>query len=335
MSFEVEISDIDFPVYFNDRQYRNEHEREMSLLDLAASIKSEGLLHPVVLAKKTDGRYVALAGKRRIGAYRLLYADGADDKYSSINATIIEISTGGNVELEGIRKTIHENIKRKDIDHFGFAMMFAVALTATVLKEKATEIDVRQFGINAVSFWHAYEISKQGRSVFSKDKKAYFSPLGVGEMDIISAVDDLKASLGLSSKTIIDKVFMLSYDELLISALSRKLIAFGLARDLNKLQKKEREKYEFFKRDAILLLNDGKVIDELAELYIKKKQTQIMLKKELKEFTRRQSAIVEAVSKLSMSDPKYKEVTEKLEAIEKTLGISAKKIKIKIKEIKG
>lgn len=73
--------------------------------DLAASIKAQGLIQPIVVAKKSDGRYELLAGQRRLLAHQRL-------GYTAIRATILEESDSAEYSKVGISLT--ENIVRRD-----------------------------------------------------------------------------------------------------------------------------------------------------------------------------------------------------------------------------
>ena len=59
------------------------HEEELGAL--AASIREQGLLQPVVVQARDDGRYIIVAGHRRVAAFRLLAEEGGA-KWGSIPA---------------------------------------------------------------------------------------------------------------------------------------------------------------------------------------------------------------------------------------------------------
>ena len=59
------------------------HEEELGAL--AASIREQGLLQPIVVQACDDGRYVIVAGHRRVAAFRLLAKEG-EAKWASIPA---------------------------------------------------------------------------------------------------------------------------------------------------------------------------------------------------------------------------------------------------------
>ena len=78
---KIFIDDID-PSDYN--QYPMEEIEE-----LAYNIKESGLLHPITLFKKKDGRYMILSGERRYRAMRYNYENG-DDRWEEIPSIIKE-----------------------------------------------------------------------------------------------------------------------------------------------------------------------------------------------------------------------------------------------------
>src|SRR5262245_47508826 len=57
---------------FNSRRNLASPQAESALEDLARSIDTQGLLHPITVIQKSDGRYAVLAGQRRLSACRRL-----------------------------------------------------------------------------------------------------------------------------------------------------------------------------------------------------------------------------------------------------------------------
>jgi ParB/RepB/Spo0J family partition protein len=67
-----------------------------------SSIRAWGLMHPVILQARSDGRYKINAGSRRVAACRHL-------KHETIRAHIVELS-----DLDGVLVSGHENTSRED-----------------------------------------------------------------------------------------------------------------------------------------------------------------------------------------------------------------------------
>lgn len=83
-----------------------------SLEELADSIRTFGLIQPVTVRKKSDGRYQIISGERRYKACRLVGMD-------MIPAYIREANDQGMLEM-----AIVENIQRQDLDPIEVAMSY-------------------------------------------------------------------------------------------------------------------------------------------------------------------------------------------------------------------
>jgi|SRR5437867_3478373 len=68
---EIPIKDIDISE-FNTRKNLEDGQFDSSIEDLAQSIKKQGLLQPITVFQKSDGRYSLVAGQRRLLAYQKL-----------------------------------------------------------------------------------------------------------------------------------------------------------------------------------------------------------------------------------------------------------------------
>lgn len=97
--FEVSIADID-P---NSRQPRLNFNLA-ELQDLLQSIKKHGVLQPLVVTKKSDGRYELIAGERRLRAAKLA-------GLSRVPVVVRDVSDEEKLELALI-----ENIQRADLN---------------------------------------------------------------------------------------------------------------------------------------------------------------------------------------------------------------------------
>lgn len=87
----------------NPRQPRDRFDEE-GLAELAASIKTHGVLQPVVVQAGTDGRYELIAGERRLRAARLA-------GLSEIPAVVRDSADGDQLEL-----ALVENLQRADLN---------------------------------------------------------------------------------------------------------------------------------------------------------------------------------------------------------------------------
>ncbi len=59
-------------------------------IELIDSIQRSGLLHPIVVWRQANGELTVLSGHNRLRAYKALYKNTGDAKYSTIPATVLE-----------------------------------------------------------------------------------------------------------------------------------------------------------------------------------------------------------------------------------------------------
>lgn len=75
-------------IELNPNNDYNEADSEEGIIELAEDIKRNGLLHNIVVSYTEDGRYKLLSGERRLRAYKHIYAETGDDKYSNIYSLV-------------------------------------------------------------------------------------------------------------------------------------------------------------------------------------------------------------------------------------------------------
>lgn len=98
----------------NPHQPRREFE-ESQLTDLAESIRSEGLIQPIVV-REVDGRFQLIAGERRLRAFKML-------KLSKIPARIIKAGDSSSASMALI-----ENLQRENLNPIEESMGYASLL---------------------------------------------------------------------------------------------------------------------------------------------------------------------------------------------------------------
>ena len=107
---EIVVTHIEPSPYQARREIQAEH-----LTELAESIKSEGLLQPIVVRKLKEGKYELIAGERRWRAYQVL-------KLKTIPARVVEASNASAAALGLI-----ENLQREGLnpieEAYGFASL--------------------------------------------------------------------------------------------------------------------------------------------------------------------------------------------------------------------
>jgi hypothetical protein len=92
----------------------------MRIVDLAASIKRDGLVNPITVYKQDDNHYILETGERRWLAYHLLYVHTKDDQWRTIPAQV--------VDQFSVWRQAGENNARADLNAIGKARQFAILL---------------------------------------------------------------------------------------------------------------------------------------------------------------------------------------------------------------
>ncbi len=91
---EIKIGDVDLSEH-NVRKNLTDGEDDSSIIDLANSIAKQGLLSPITVVRKPDGRYGLIAGQRRfLACQRLAWATISAivrDRISDTDGTVISL----------------------------------------------------------------------------------------------------------------------------------------------------------------------------------------------------------------------------------------------------
>lgn len=106
--------------------YLNE-EDELQLLNLKESIKTEGLIHPLV-AKKEGNEYVLISGHRRLKVLKELVSEGLP-QFSSVLVKIMKF----NNEVDEMEALLDANISVRSLSEYS-KMMQVAAYQSTFLK---------------------------------------------------------------------------------------------------------------------------------------------------------------------------------------------------------
>ncbi|HOI83543.1 MAG TPA: ParB/RepB/Spo0J family partition protein, partial [Campylobacterales bacterium] len=88
--------------------------------ELAASLESVGLIQPITLEVKNDGRYTIVAGHRRVEAAR-------HNGWQTIKAVVVSPQSEANLAI----KNLVENVQRDDLSPFELALAVDRAIAAT------------------------------------------------------------------------------------------------------------------------------------------------------------------------------------------------------------
>ena len=104
------------------------------MTELTESIKANGLLNPIIVRKKADGRYELISGHRRKRAYEIL-------KLKKINAVITDLN-----DDEAIIMMVDSNCKRSNILTSEKAFSYKMKLDAIKRQGKRTDLTLSQVG---------------------------------------------------------------------------------------------------------------------------------------------------------------------------------------------
>lgn len=164
---EVDISRIS-PSPFQPRRHFDEEKLE----ELAASIRSSGIIQPVVLAREADGRYTLIAGERRWRAAQLA-------GLHRIPAVIRSLPEEKKAEYALI-----ENIQRQDLNPVEEAMAYRTLLE----KFKLTQEELAErLGKKRPSIANLLRILRLPESVQAGIEDGRLS---LGHAKVLSALDD-------------------------------------------------------------------------------------------------------------------------------------------------
>lgn len=89
-------------------------------VELIDSIQTSGLLHPIVVWKQPDDRYMILSGHNRVRAYRSLHEQTGDSRWAAIPATVLTDITRADareivVDSNWVQRTLTPSEKARSI----------------------------------------------------------------------------------------------------------------------------------------------------------------------------------------------------------------------------
>lgn len=325
---EVSLDKIDPDNWLNDRR-EDELDMDPQLFELVGSIdRRGGLIHPIFLIRKRDGRYKIGAGKRRFTAYKILnerYKDIDPDKFGKISATVVDSEEITSNELIAI--AIDENSHRKAVWKVGVvnAIFTGIAEIAGCVDDQDDQDQVVQKGRNI--FWYYY------RLYVMQDQSERKHNLPCSTEQAVLAVTSFLDSTGLNAATIARKASITKMPDIYIDAMNAELISHTFAiRELQKLAKKpdlQKSMVDVLK-EALSDKDENREVlkKNILEHYrslIKPKNKPLMPKRTLNYYRKKTTIIVDGLSQLSKDDPRLEQVRSHLENIEKILSIHQNK----------
>lgn len=171
---EVEVELI----HANPSQPRHEFD-EQALADLAASIKSIGIIQPITLRQEEDGTYMIIAGERR---YRAAQIAGLD----SVPAYIRKVSDDAVMEMALI-----ENIQREDLNAIEVALAYQQLLAHKKITQEELAQRVGKSRATVANFMRLLRLPAEIQLAL-KDKR-----LSMGHARALLGIDDAEQQVAL------------------------------------------------------------------------------------------------------------------------------------------
>ena len=157
----------------NPYQPRMSFDQE-ALEELAESIRSLGLIQPITVRRKTDGRYQIISGERRFRACRLASLD-------MVPAYIRDTNDQGMLEM-----AIVENIQREDLDPIEVAMSYQRLIEECSLTQEQMAVRVGKKRASVTNYLRLLKLPAK----IQHDLKVGL--LSVGHAKVLLGIEDLK-----------------------------------------------------------------------------------------------------------------------------------------------
>ena len=157
----------------NPYQPRMSFDQE-ALEELAESIRSLGLIQPITVRCKTDGRYQIISGERRFRACRLAGLD-------MVPAYIRDTNDQGMLEM-----AIVENIQREDLDPIEVAMSYQRLIEECSLTQEQMAVRVGKKRASVTNYLRLLKLPAK----IQHDLKVGL--LSVGHAKVLLGIEDLK-----------------------------------------------------------------------------------------------------------------------------------------------
>lgn len=145
-----------------------------ALEELAESIRTLGLIQPITVRRKPDGRYEIISGERRFKACRLAGMD-------MIPAYIKEANDQGMLEM-----AIVENIQREDLDPIEVAMSYQRLIDECALTQEQMAVRVGKKRASVTNYLRLLKLPAK----IQHDLKVGL--LSVGHAKVLLGIEDIK-----------------------------------------------------------------------------------------------------------------------------------------------
>ena len=166
-----------------------------ALEELAVSIKTLGLIQPITVRRKTDGRYQIISGERRFRACQMAGMD-------MIPAYIRDTNDQGMLEM-----AIVENIQREDLDPIEVAMSYQRLIEECSLTQEQMAVRVGKKRASVTNFLRLLKLPAK----IQHDLKVGL--LSVGHAKVLLGVEDIKLQEYLCDLVIKDDMSVRQLEE--------------------------------------------------------------------------------------------------------------------------
>lgn len=320
---------IDVPEKYADRvDLLGDIDESSTIFSLASNIAELGLLQPIVLREKEDGRYTVVAGKRRLAAYKMLEISREDDYYGYISASILKKDDSDEIaDYTDVMATLSENRHRKDIDPLFFANTFFAAITISIAKNEnlqlSTKEDVELIGKCFFEYQNYVRNNlnspKKAKEVVEKFKSE--NDL-FDEFIIFNAIDKIIFLLGYSKSGMKKKLTIVSMDNNLQTLIRLNKISYAAALKAHALKKKTetRGKYDAFMKAMIAAVESNESVSNIIETFLSSKKIFVQKKRVVAKLKKQTESIVDKLARLPSESEKFISITKILANIDKELS---------------
>jgi hypothetical protein len=318
---EIDIEKISIPVGLFDRPVE-EYTSDQTLFSLAGSIEKNTLAQPIVVKRVgEDGNFEVVAGKRRLGAWRILqkkFRESGDSVYDKIPVIIISTTTS-----DGLSIAIDENLERKAVSEVGYMnLVYATICTnAECLIPADGEDDITRKGL-AILMYYYYKNS------FGKAEKKYLMKLPCDGGIAIKATDAFLERSRTSIGNIIRKAKLAEMPSDFLYAIDLKWV---LQKDIYSFYKANKGKEEEISALDLKIkelkrkkTDVSSAVEQLSVFILGKeihsKQSVLLPKREYNKIKKQQDAILQRLSLFDKAHPKLKIIKDHYDAIESILN---------------
>lgn len=224
----------------------NRAEEDKSLGQLANSIKTFGLLSPIVVQENSEGTYLKVVGTRRILAFKL-------NKATTIPAIVLPKNK---TRKELYVFTYEENSKRQDLDSLSSVELLLQCIAyfcLESLEQDAQQFSKKELVLMGKNFFQKARYFKQQRDKGENDK------LSIEQSAIYYSTFECLEQMGVSFHYFNKKIGVLGFDVFVKKLLLSDAINLATAKILHVIYGKDKE---LFRRIQLEVEIHAKELDE-------------------------------------------------------------------------